>query len=109
MPEHVMHSGGEYGINEYEPVFDIDSDYCMMSAMYMEAGKVLLRMFNTAGTEDTLVIHTTVKIKGCFPVGLTGTPMDISDSLICSEFSVHTKLKGYQILTLAFDFCKDSD
>ena len=109
MPEHVMHSGGEYGINEYEPVFDIDSDYCMMSAMYMEAGKVLLRMFNTAGTEDTLVIHTTVKIKGCFPVGLTGTPMDISDSLICSEFSVHTKLKGHQILTLAFDFYKDSD
>ena len=72
----------------------------MMSACYAEGDRVLVRFFETAGTESPVVLTMPAPVSAAEPVGLLGDPLGAPCARVDGA-TVSVTVAPWQILTLA--------
>ena len=88
--------------NSGKRLFSLDSRYCILSAMYMDKGNHIIRVYNSSSFDDTLIIKTIRVIGSCEVIDLKSLVIEDRKTIIDKRgLSVSVTVSPSEILTLS--------
>jgi hypothetical protein len=90
------------GSNSEEQLFSLNSGYCILSAMYMDKGNHIIRVYNSSSFDDTLIIKSIRVIRSCEVIDLKSMVIEDRTTIINKRgLSVSVAVRPSEILTLS--------
>jgi hypothetical protein len=90
------------GNNSEEQLFSLNSGYCILSAMYMDKGNHIIRVYNSSSFDDTLIIKSIRVIRSCEVIDLKSMVIEDRTTIINKRgLSVSVAVRPSEILTLS--------
>ena len=88
--------------NSGKRLFSLDSRYCILSAMYMDKGNHIIRVYNSSSFDDTLIIKSIRVIGSCEVIDLKSLVIEDKKTIINKRgLSVSVTVSPSEILTLS--------
>ena len=84
------------------PRFKIESDSCILSSLFREAEKTVLRIYNASPKPDNLTVNTGLDHESCFSSDFMLNPLERRHQLIVKGKSISTLVDPWEIVTIVF-------